>query len=81
MNNEEDKTIDLYTDNQLTETNNWIISMAMRYDVSADDVIRALWLEGKSTVWAKLEQDLKAKHQFFAITPPLVSAKKEASKQ
>ena len=51
----------LYTPTQHTETADWITDMAIRYGVKANDVIRALWLDGKTTVWAKLEQDKKEK--------------------
>ena len=71
----------LYTTTQHAETADWITDMAIRYGVKANDVIRAMWLCARSEVWAKLERDLKAKHRFFAITPPLVSDENEASKQ
>ena len=56
-----DKTINLYSLSQLTETANWIDNMAMRFNVRPEDVTRALWLDGKTTVWAKLEQSTKEK--------------------
>lgn len=56
-----DKTINLYSLSQLTETANWIDNMAMRFNVRPEDVTRALWLDGKTTVWAKLEQDMREK--------------------
>lgn len=67
----------LYTPDQHAETADWITDMAIRYGVKANGVIRALWLCAKDTVWAKLKQDVKANHSFFAVAPPLVSAKTE----
>ena len=56
----EDKTIEpLYTSKQHTETTNWLIGMATRFDVSRKDVICALWLCAKDAVWARLERDVK----------------------
>ena len=81
MNNEEDKTIDLYTSDQQVESIKGIAGMAKRFNITNSDVIHAVWLCARSEVWAKLERDLKAKHRFFAITPPLVSDENEASKQ
>jgi len=56
----EDKTIEpIYTPKQHTETANWLIGMATRFDVSRKDVICALWLCAKDAVWARLERDVK----------------------
>ena len=56
-----DKTINLYSLSQHTETANWIDAMAMRFNVSGNDVIRAMWAIAKDTVGAKLERDVKEK--------------------
>lgn len=58
-----DKTINLYSLSQHTETANWIDAMAMRFNVSGNDVIRAVWAIAKDTVGAKLERDVKAKKE------------------
>lgn len=71
----------LYTPTQHAETTDWITDMAIRYGVKANDIICAMWFIAKDMVWAKLEQDVKASHSFFAVTPPLVSAKTGRDKQ
>ena len=56
-----DKTINLYSLSQHTETANWIDAMVMRFNVSGNDVIRVMWVIAKDTVGAKLERDVKEK--------------------
>ena len=51
----------LYTPTQHAETTEGITDMAIRFNARGNDVISALWLGGKSEVWAKLEQDIKEK--------------------
>jgi hypothetical protein len=53
--------ITLYTDDQHAETADQITKMAIRFHVTEYNVIHALWLGSKDTVWAKLEQDVKEK--------------------
>ena len=53
------KMINIYSLSQHTETANWIDAMAMRFNVSGNDVIRAMWAIAKDTVGAKLERDVK----------------------
>jgi hypothetical protein len=55
------ETLDLYTPDQHAETTEEITAMAIRFNVRGNDVIHALWLGSKDTVWAKLEQDVKEK--------------------
>ena len=55
------ETSDLYTPDQHAETTEGITAMAIRFNVRGNDVIHALWLGSKDTVWAKLEQDVKEK--------------------
>ena len=56
-----DKTINLYSLSQHTETADCITDMSIRYGVKANDVIRAMWTIAKDTVGAKLERDVKEK--------------------
>ena len=55
------ETLDLYTPDQHAETAEQISKMAIRFHVMEYDVIHALWLGSKDTVWAKLEQDVNEK--------------------
>ena len=53
-----EKIIDLYTIEQLTETNAGMNGMAIRFKVRNKDVIHALWTIAKDTVWSKLLLDV-----------------------
>ena len=53
------ETIDLYSIPQHAETAEQITKMAIRFGIRGKDVIHALWLGSRDTVWAKLALDLK----------------------
>ena len=55
----QERTIDLYSTAQHAETTEGITAMAIRFDIRGNDVIHALWLGSRDTVWAKLALDLK----------------------